>query len=170
MSMCRRGTGYSNLHAIGGAFDLVAGVLRQVERIRSFVFKDTESLTELSHRLSIELGSAYARHHNHSGFPSICRATKRLPSGQLVHRKRDVLPASRLRRNIHRTKNSIGLISLWFDKQTHTRSSLNWVTEPGAHKGHYTCPPDRMLHLCLSLAPTRGAATFLPHKPNWTDY
>src|SRR3989442_9975890 len=124
MSMCRRGTGYSNLHAIRGTFHLVAGVLRQVERIRSFVFKDTESLTELSHRLSIELGSAYARQHDHSGFPSVCRAAKRLPSGQVIHRKRDVLPPSRLWRNSNGTQNPACLISLRLDKHAHTCSSL----------------------------------------------
>src|SRR6266516_8228162 len=133
-----RSTGYSDLHAIGGAFDLVAGILRQIERIRSFVFKDAEPLTERLHRLSIELGPACARQHNHSGFPPVCHATKRLPPRQMVHGKRDILPASRLRCNIHRTENSISLISLRLDKHSHTSSSLNWVTEPGTHKGcHY---------------------------------
>src|SRR3989442_13957608 len=49
MLVCGRSTRYSDLRTIGGAFDLVAGILRQIEGIRSFVFKDAEPLTDLSH-------------------------------------------------------------------------------------------------------------------------
>src|SRR6266566_2317130 len=90
--------GYSNLHNIGGTFQLVACVFRQIERIRSFVFKDAEPLTDLSHRPTIEFCSARAGQHNQSCLSPVCCTTKRLPSGQLVYRKRDVLPPGSLRR------------------------------------------------------------------------
>src|SRR5258708_14760386 len=130
MLVCGRSTRYSDLRTIGGAFDLVAGILRQIEGIRSFVFKDADPLTDLSHRSAIQLCTACTIEHDQSSLSPVCRATKRLPSRQLVYRKRDVLPACLLRGNVHRTENSICLTSLRFDKHSHICSSLNVISLP----------------------------------------
>jgi len=71
-----RSAGYSDLHVIGGTFYLAACVIRQVERIWSFVFKDAEPLTDLPHWLAIEFCSAYAIQHNQRCLPAFCCAAK----------------------------------------------------------------------------------------------
>src|SRR5436305_9331921 len=124
MLVCGRSTGYSNLHVIRGTFYLAACVLRQVERIWSFVFKDAESLAKLPHRLAIEFCPAYAIQHDECCLSTVCCAAKCLPSSQVIHRKRDVLPPGSLRCDVHRMENSACLIGLRPDKHTHICSSL----------------------------------------------
>src|SRR5258708_15424883 len=130
MSMDCRSTGYSDLHAIRGTFHLVACVFRKVESIRWFFFKDTEPFPDLPHRLAIEFCSACAVQHNQHCLSPVCRATKCLPSRQVVYRKRDVLPPGSLRCDSNRTKHSACLISLRLDKHTHICSSSSAAQTP----------------------------------------
>src|SRR5881392_2484379 len=130
MLVCGRRAGYSDLHVIRGTFYLAACIIRQVERIWSFVFKDAEPLSDLPHWPAIEFCSAYAIQHDERCLPAFCCAAKCLPSRQVIHRKRDVLPPGSLRCDVHRTENSACLIGLRPDKHTHTCSSLNVIWLP----------------------------------------
>src|SRR5437868_791373 len=116
--------GYSDLHVIRGTFYLAACIIRQVERIWSLVFKDAEPLTDLPHWPAIEFCPACAIQHDERCLPAFCCATKCLPSRQVIHRKRDVLPPGSLRCDVHRTENSACLIGLRPDKHTHICCSL----------------------------------------------